>query len=94
MIRLTLPSGHPTARSSFTRFIFIDHYYIRIPLTNCILLGWQLIFNFVKNEMMTKQERMYRLIERQQASGQTMKSFCEQEQCAIFHGSICASFVS
>jgi len=37
--------------------------------------------------MMTKQERMYRLIERQQASGLTVKAFCEQEQIKLhtFH---------
>jgi len=37
--------------------------------------------------MMTKQEQMYQLIERQQASGQTIKAFCEEEHIKIhtFH---------
>jgi len=36
---------------------------------------------------MTKQERMYRLIDQQQAGGQTVKAFCEQEQIKLhtFH---------
>lgn len=37
--------------------------------------------------MMTKQEQMYQLIELQQASGQTVKAFCEQEHIKLhtFH---------
>src|SRR5690625_7896387 len=51
------------------------------------IVGLTFDFSFVKNQMMTKQERMYRLIERQQASGLTVKAFCEQEQIKLhtFH---------